>query len=161
MKTRDLAYMGMYLALFFAFDWLANMLPFFKMTNGGTLGLAVVPLLIASFHLGFKKGMLVALLSLPIQFMTGSIYFVSYFQFFLDYALAFGIYGTAVLFKNIYLGISVTNLIRLVGHVLSGFWYFEVPLWGSFTYNAWYMVPTTILCLVIVPLVIKKIKINA
>ena len=75
-KISDLVYMAMYLALFMVFDWLANQIGLFKMPNGGTLGLGVIPLIIASYHLGWKKGLAVAILSVVIQFITGKVYVV-------------------------------------------------------------------------------------
>ena len=122
-KISDLVYMAMYLALFMVFDWLANQIGLFKMPNGGTLGLGVIPLIIASYHLGWKKGLAVAILSVVLQFMTGKVYVVQnsdgftafqvFIQFMMEYPVAFGVYGLSSLFpnfKNFYSGIVVTFL---------------------------------------------------
>ena len=75
-KILDLVYMAMYLALFFVFDWLANVVQLFQMPNGGSLGLGIIPLLMASYHLGWKKGTGVALLAVLLMFLTGKVYII-------------------------------------------------------------------------------------
>ncbi|MBQ6450666.1 MAG: energy-coupled thiamine transporter ThiT [Solobacterium sp.] len=170
-SIRQLVYMAMYLALFFVFDWLSNQLPIFKMPNGGTLGLGVIPLILASYHLGWQKGLAVALLSVVLQFMTGQIYVVQnsdgfnifqiILQFLMEYPIAFGVYGLSSLFPTkgkFYTGVAVTNLIRLALHVIAGHVYWATPWWGSFTYNAWYMIPTMILGLVLMPLIVPRLS---
>lgn len=55
MSVQELVMMAFYLALFTVLDYLANSLPFFRMPQGGTLGLGTVALLLASYQLGWKK----------------------------------------------------------------------------------------------------------
>ena len=69
-QIRDIAYMGMYLALFFVFDWLANAIGLFQMPEGGSLGISVIPLLLCSYMMGWKKGTAVCLLA--VLLMTAS-----------------------------------------------------------------------------------------
>ena len=163
--------MGMYLALYFVLDWLTHTVPLFKMPQGGSLGLSVLALLLASYHLGWKQGVLVGLLSVLLQFMTGQVYIVQnsdgftlwqiVLQFLMEYPLAFGVYGLSSLFNNykgFYTGILVTGMIRLALHVIAGHYYWGSPWWASFTYNAWYMIPTTLFALVVVPLLLPRLK---
>ena len=153
-KTKDLTFMAMYLALFYVLDFIANQLQLFKMKK-------IIALLLASYHLGWKKGTVVALMSVLLQFMTGQMYIVSPMQFVLEYLLAFGIYGMSSFLPNIrfvYTGIIVTNLLRLAFHTIAGVLYWETALFASFSYNAWYMIPTMLVCLVMVPLLHKRIK---
>ena len=170
-KISDLVYMAMYLALFMVFDWLANKIGLFKMPNGGTLGLGVIPLIIASYHLGWKKGLAVAILSVVLQFMTGKVYVVQnsdgftafqvFIQFMMEYPVAFGVYGLSSLFpnfKNFYSGIVVTNLIRLALHTIAGTVFWGTPWGGSFAYNAWYMIPTMIVSAIVVPIIMNRLK---
>ena len=169
-QIRDIAYMGMYLALFFVFDWLSNVIGIFQMPQGGSLGLGVLPLLLCSYHLGWKKGTFVCLVAVLMMFMTGKVYVVQNsdgfapwqiaIQFIMEYPVAFGVYGLASLFPNygkFYSGVAVTNLIRLAIHVVAGTIYWMTPWWGSFTYNAWYMIPTMIMCMVLIPLIYERL----
>ncbi len=170
-QIRDIAYMGMYLALFFVFDWLANAIGLFQMPEGGSLGISVIPLLLCSYMMGWKKGTAVCLLAVLLMFMTGKVYVVQNsdgfapwqiaIQFIMEYPIAFGVYGLASLFPNkgkFYTGVAVTNLIRLVIHWIAGTIFWGTPWWGSFTYNAWYMIPTMLLCLVLVPLINERLS---
>lgn len=170
-QIRDITYMGMYLALFFVFDWLSNAIGLFRMPQGGSLGLGVVPLLLCSYHLGWKKGTFVCLVAVLMMFMTGKVYVVQNsdgfsiwqigLQFLLEYPVAFGVYGLASAFPNkgkFYTGVAVTNLIRLLIHWVCGTVYWATPWWGSFTYNAWYMIPTMIMCLILIPLLYERLS---
>jgi thiamine transporter len=106
----------------------------------------------------------VALLTIPLQFLAAPIYAVNALDFFFEYVLAFAIYGIASLFPNIewkfpiYTGVIVVNLIRLAIHVFAGVFYWESTWWASFIYNAWYMIPTLLLGLVLTPSIVQRIK---
>ncbi|MCF0112317.1 MAG: energy-coupled thiamine transporter ThiT [Erysipelotrichaceae bacterium] len=172
-QTKDLVLMAMYLALFYVLDVISNMIPFFKMPQGGTLGLGVVALILCSYHLGWKKGVVVATLSVVLQFMTGQMWLVQnsdgfsifqiFIQFMMEYPLAFGIYGLSSVFPNygkFYTGAAVTNLVRLGLHIVAGHIYWATPWLGSVTYNAWYMIPTMLVCLVVVPIIDTRLHHN-
>lgn len=165
MKTKDLILMAFYLAIFVVLDYMANVLPLFKMPNGGTLGLGVIALSVASYHLGWKKGVAVGLLSVLLQFLTGRMYVVDPMQFVLEYLVAFGIYGLTSIFPNysikgipIYVGIIVTNLIRYLAHSIAGTLYWKTEWWASVSYNGWYMIPTMIVCLILTPIIMNRIQ---
>ena len=158
LTTKDVAYVAMYLALFYVLDFLSNSLPLFRMPNGGTLGLGTIALLLASYQLGWKLGLMTSLLSILLQFMTGQMYLLGFTQFLLDYFFAFGAYGLACLFPNykyFYSGVLITNLIRFISSTISGGVFYGVDLWGSIVYQATYLIPTTIVGLILVPLLIK------
>ncbi|MFV0254608.1 MAG: energy-coupled thiamine transporter ThiT [Erysipelotrichaceae bacterium] len=158
-RVKDLSFMALYLALFVVLDYVAHILP--KMPQGGSLGLGVLALLLASYHLGWKKGAIVALGSVVLQFIMGQMYVVHPIQFLLDYGIAFGVYGIASLMP-IWVGITLTNVVRYLCSVISGIVFFGEYADGnvvvySLSYNAWYMVPTLIICLVFVPILCKAL----
>lgn len=170
-SVSSLVFMAMYLALFFVLDWFSNQLPLFQMPNGGTLGLGVIPLILCSYHLGWKKGLGVGILSVVLQFMTGKIYLVQnsdgfstgmiLLQFLMEYPLAFGIYGLSSMFPNkgaFYSGTMITNLIRLALHTVAGTVFWATPWAGSFTYNASYMIPTMIVSMILVPVIDRRLE---
>lgn len=159
--TKDLVYMALYAALFIVLDVAVNTLGILQMPNGGSLGVSVIPLLMASYHLGWQKGTVVAVLSILLQYVTGPMYTPDLVGFLLDYFFAFSVYGLASLFPNykwFYSGVLITNLVRLISSTLSGILVWETAPWASLVYNATYMIPTTILCLVLLPLVMPRIK---
>jgi thiamine transporter len=158
MKTIDLVKMAMYLALFAVLDFVAARSGIFVMPQGGSLGLGAIALALASIDLGWRKGLLLALVSIAIQVLTSPpLYFVAWGQFFLDYILAYAMYGTIVLYPiynrkgfTVVTGVIIANLLRLLFHVISGMVYYGVPLIGSITYNSWYMIPTLLVSFVVV-----------
>lgn len=159
--TKDLVYMALYAALFIVLDVAVNTLGILQMPDGGSLGVSVIPLLMASYHLGWQKGTVVAVLSILLQYVTGPMYTPDLVGFLLDYFFAFSVYGLASLFPNykwFYSGVLVTNLVRLICSTLSGILVWETAPWASLVYNATYMIPTAILCLVLLPLVMPRIK---
>ena len=159
--TKDLVYMALYAALFIVLDVAVNTLGILQMPNGGSLGVSVIPLLMASYHLGWQKGTVVAVLSILLQYVTGPMYTPDLVGFLLDYFFAFSVYGLASLFPNykwFYSGVLITNLVRLISSTLSGILVWETAPWASLVYNATYMIPTAILCLVLLPLVMPRIK---
>lgn len=161
LSVKDLVTIALYLALFMVVDAFINTLPFLQMPQGGSLGVSTVVLLIASYHLGAKKGLIVSLLSVLLQFVTGRMYILGFTQFLLDYLISFGVYGIACLFPNkgyFYSGVLITNIIRFISSTLSGVFFYNVTLGGSIIYQAWYMVPTTIVGLVLVPLLYQKLE---
>lgn len=150
--------MAFYLALFFVLDYISNILP--SMPQGGSIGLGTIALLMASYQLGWKKGTVVSVLSVLLQFVTGRMYILGPLQFILDYLIPFGIYGIACLFPNygwFYSGILITNLIRFVSHTLSGVYFYETTWLASMAYQASYMIPTLIADLIFVPLLMKVV----
>ena len=160
-QIRSITFMGMYLALFFVFDWLANAVGFLQMPNGGSLGLGIIPLLLCSYHLGWKKGTLVGIVSVFLQLVIGSVSWYGIASFLLDYMIAYSVYGLASLFPNIsyfYSGIFVTSAVRLLSSTLAGTIVWESPFWASLTYNASYMIPTTLCAVIIVPLLCERLK---
>lgn len=96
-----------------------------------------------------------------LQFVTGRMYILGFTQFLLDYLISFGVYGIACLFPNkgyFYSGVLITNIIRFISSTLSGVFFYNVTLGGSIIYQAWHMVPTTIVGLVLVPLLYQKLE---
>lgn len=166
-----LVFIALYSALFIVLDYAAHAFGLFQMPNGGSLGLGSLAILVAAYHLGWKEGIAVGLISIPLQIISsGGIWFTPTWPLIgllLDYVIPFGIYGLAPLFKNIKLfgvkimsGVIVTNLIRLASHVVVGALLWGVTWIGSVVYNAWYMVPTLILGVILVPLIISRLPIK-
>jgi len=156
----DLVWMALYASLFIVTDYLSNQIAFFKMPQGGTLGLSTVVLLLASYQLGWKKAVGVALLTLPLQGFFAPYYSVHLLDFFLEYVVAFSVYGIASLFPNygkFYTGIVWVNLIRLGIHWFAGVVFWEVTVWGSLVYNAWYMIPTLLIGVILTPLIQQRL----
>ena len=159
--TKDLIFMAMYAALFVLFDRLTDLVPLFSMPSGGKLNFATVVLLLASYHLGWQKGLLTGVVVCILMFITGSISYYGIVSLLFDYLLAYIGYGLACIFPNyglFFSGVLITNLFRLACSTFAGIVVWETPFWGSLSYNATYMLPTIILDLIMVPLIYKAMK---
>lgn len=160
-ETKTLALMAMYCALFVVLDRVSDVLNLFKMANGGKLNFGPIALLICSYHLGWKKGTMVAATSVFLQLVIGSVSWYGIASFLLDYLIAYAAYGLASLFPNrsyFYSGILITSAIRLLSSTLAGTFLWETPFWASLAYNASYMIPTTLCAIILVPLLCERLK---
>ncbi len=160
-EARTLAIMSIYCALFIIFDRISEALNLFKMASGGKLNFGPIALLICSYHLGWKKGLLVGVTSVFLQLVIGSVSWYGIASFLLDYLIAYSVYGLASLFPSFgyfYSGILITSAIRLLSSTLAGIFLWETPFWASLTYNATYMIPTTVCAFLVVPLLCERLK---
>ncbi len=160
LTVKEIVLMAFYIALFMVLDYLGNLLPLLKMPNGGSIGISTIPLLMASYQLGWQKGLAVSVLAVFLMFITGPMYTPDLLGFLLDYLLAFSVYGLASLFPNFgwfYSGVLISNLIRFLCSTVSGVIVWGTPWWGSITYNAPYMIATCILDLIMIPLLMKAL----
>lgn len=161
LRVKDLVFLAMYMAMFVVLDVLINQYQILQMPNGGSLGLSVIPLLMASYHLGWKLGGAGALLSVMLMFITGPMYTPDILGFVLDYVLAFSVYGVACIFPNygyFYSGVLITNVVRFALHSLSGSVVWGLALWPSMVYNFPYMAATAVVSMIVVPILAIRIK---
>ena len=173
-QTKTIAYMAMYVALYVLLKFVGNMIPFLQMPNGGSIELELVALFVASYHLGAKNGVLVAGLSLLLQFALGfNFYIVSFMQFLLDYALPIVVVGAcASYFKKgtksyYYITVVIAMILKWLCNVLSGVYYWPPEdgaagssiAWAfSVGYNTPYNLATLVVCLILVPLLVQRLK---
>lgn len=163
LTTLDLVFMAFYAALFMLLDYFTNMVPFLDMPQGGSIGFSTIALLVCSYHLGWGKGTLVGLISVLIQFITGPMYIPQLLGFLFDYLIAFSVYGLASLFPNykyFYSGVLITNFLRFLSHTIGGVVVWETTLWGSLAYNTPYMLATTVVGLILVPILVERLNLK-
>lgn len=161
----------MYTALALVLDFVKELLPFLNMPQGGSINIALIPVVLASFHLGVKNGLVVGALWWAISSLMGlNSWFISILQYVIDYVIPSIIIGAAAIFykhKSLLeaeLGILLVMLLRTLSVVLSGVYFWpsdaaagSVAAWsGSLAYNLPYSIATTIMLMVIVPLVLKR-----
>lgn len=176
-KTRTYVFIAMYASLSVLFNFLTQFLP--QMANGGTVDLTVIPIFIASYHLGWKKGVWTGMFTWLLELVFGmNRYMVSPLQILFDYVIPVVIPGIAscipsiriksLQISNIYTGVFVAILCKYSSHVLAGvyFWFPEGSAAGSsaawiysaWTYNLGYNVLTLLVCLIIVPILIQSLQ---
>ena len=156
--------------------------------GGAVTLFSMVPILMCGFVYGVKAGFAAAFVYSIIQLILGigTVAYVPdaagvVICVLLDYIVAFTVLGVAGFFKKlktrlytkVMLGTSVALLLRFLSHYIGGAWIwyqitkdgawndyvFKYGKWMySLIYNAWYMVPEIVLCLVAVPVTVMLMK---
>ncbi len=155
-------------ALGFVLDFIA-----FKMPQGGSVSLVMIPIILMAFRRGILAGVLTGLLVGLLQIVTGviSVTPLSFgfvvLQVILDYLVAYGVVGFAGLLRGRYLkaasekqagqmvsaivaGVLLGSVLRYAMHVITGILFFGMFAEGnvvaySAIYNATYMIPVFLL----------------
>ncbi len=160
---------------------LATVLSIFPSINaplGGSITIgSMVPIMLISFLYGMKWGVPVAIGYSCIQLLLGISAVASWGLsigvfigcIFLDYILAYsvlcicGLFGTKSL-KNVIIGTVLSCFLRYICHFLSGLLFFGSwamegfsPLSWAIAYNGAYMLPETIICVVVMSSLYKVI----
>ena len=170
MKTKDLVLISFYSALFGVLEYVTVTFGFLKMPQGGSISLSIIVLIIASYHLGVKKSLMVVGVSFVIMFLIEPPFIVNWIQFLADYILAFAVYAFACCFRDIKVGnvsiptgVIVTTFLGFMAHNIAGWFFFAEyypgdVLWGVSIYNATYMLPTMILSTLTVMVVKPRLE---
>ena len=173
-KTKKIVFISIYVAIALVLDFVKSFIPFLNMPSGGSVNIALIPIVLCSFHLGVYDGCVCGFLWLVVSCLLGlNKYFVSFGQILFDYIVPSIIPGISAIFYSkkkiveIELGIFIAMLIRTFSICLSGaiYWFEEsaaagsIEAWnGSLIYNLPYSIATTIMLMIIVPLLIKTLR---
>lgn len=172
-KNKRLVFISIYCALALVLDYIKTFIPFLNMPSGGSINIALIPIVVCSFHLGLFDGMFTGFLWWLVSSILGlNPYYISISQYIVDYILPSIIVGISSLFykkKNIFeieIGILLMMIIRTFCLVLSGaiFWpegiaSGSVEAWVmSLAYNLPYSIATLIMLLISIPIVLRSIK---
>lgn len=171
-------------ALAIVLDYLAEITQGALFIYGGSISIAMVPIMVISFRRGVIPGLVSGFIVGTIQLMYSG-HLLHPVQYLLDYPVPYtlvGLAGITVLInkkKNtnytLVLGTVIAGLLRYLSHFLSGvvFWSDYVPesfdsmvgtlkgfnpyTWSAF-YNGLYMIPSIIICAILLIVLKKYIK---
>ena len=146
-----------------------------ELPNGGSLTPAMFPLILFAVRWGLKPGLLASFAFGLLQLIFDGAYAWGWQSMLLDYLLAFTPLGLAGLFKGKKWGIFVGTVLgcfcRFVIHYISGITIYRIlvptevlgvmftnPHFYSLAYNGSYMLPNTILALVIAGVLYVPLK---
>ncbi|ADQ14163.1 energy-coupled thiamine transporter ThiT [Halanaerobium hydrogeniformans] len=169
-STRMLAEIGVAVAL-------AVVLNFFKlwrMPQGGSISLEMLPILVVAFRWGFGAGAFSGLSYGLLQLMFGA-YIIHPVQLIMDYPLPYMLLGIAGYFTirkdgvikplNVLVAVVVAGGARLITHILSGVIFFSqyAPegqnVWAYSTiYNASFLIPTLIINYIVILILLKSLN---
>ncbi len=165
-NARRLAYAGLSLALSFLLSYIR----LFRMPQGGSVTPgSMLPLLFFAAAYGVGPGVTVGLVYGLLQYLQGG-WFLNPWQFILDYLLAYAALGLAGLYRKLgskqlytfYLAMLAGILARALAATLAGYMFWDTSLWPSLVYNGSYLVPETVLCMILAlplhDLVMKQLK---
>ena len=143
------------------------------MPSGGSINIALIPIVMCSFYLGIKDGVVAGFIWWLVSSLIGlNNWFINIPQYVVDYVLPSIIPGLSSMFYkkgkifSIELGIFISMLIRTICLILSGaiFWpdgvaSNSIAAWiSSIAYNIPYSIATTVMLLIVVPFILKAFK---
>ncbi|MFK8795763.1 energy-coupled thiamine transporter ThiT [Planococcus plakortidis] len=163
---------AIFAALGFVLDFIA-----FRMPQGGSVSLVMIPIVLMAFRRGIGAGIITGLLVGLLQIVTGfiSVAPLSFgfvvMQVVLDYLLAYGVVGlagvmrgrymeavqskkTGKVFAMVALGVLIGSFLRYTVHVITGILFFGMFAEGnvfiySAVYNATYMIPVALVAAIV------------
>lgn len=154
-----------------------NFITLFRMPQGGSVNLEMLPILIIAFRWGGFPGMLTGLVYGLIQLILNP-YIVHPVQLIMDYPLAYSLVGLTGFmyirslnkksnkssYINVFFAVTAGGLGRLLSHILSGVIFFsqyvpegQNPWLYSTIYNASYMIPSLIISFIIIIPLMKAV----
>lgn len=184
-SVKVLAEVAIFAALAFGLDFFQGAIWKGVFPNGGSIGLAMVPILIICYRRGFLAGFLCGLILSLVQ-MLGGVYVIQgsgleneflkvagpFIQVMLDYVLAYTVVGFTGLFRNSFvksnhkylnlsIGVTVGGLLKYACHVVAGLLFWPGEIFGisgsaySFIYNGLYCIPNIVISVIIIILLYK------
>jgi thiamine transporter len=173
---------GIFSALAFLLDLLANTLQLKIWPQGGSISIAMVPIFIIAFRWGIKGGLAAGFMLGLLQIVTGQAFIAHPLQGFIDYILAFTVLGIAGVVSStiikgmksdekrkillyVILGTFIGSAFRYVCHTAAGVVFFAEyapegtpALLYSIVYNGTYMLPGFVFSAIITYLIIRSTK---
>ena len=155
-------------AVAIALTVICSFIKVWEMPQGGSVALTMIPLLIISYRRGIFAGCVSgALYGLISMLFAGVVYHPM--SILLDYVLAFGLVGVSGLFKKdlggVVFGTCAGVGCRFISSLVSGAVLFasyapegQNPWVYSLVYQATYLIPELIICLVVMVLILFKAK---
>jgi len=164
-------------ALAIALSFVLSCVRLYRMPTGGSVTPgSMLPLMLFSVSFGMGPGLVAGLAYGLLQYLQGG-WWLNVWQFLLDYLLAFAALGLAGIAHNkkdvwLYIFIPVAALGRALCAILAGLmWvadtpveeltvgtmHFSSPLLYSIVYNGAYLVPDTLICLLLALLIAKPL----
>ena len=157
---------------------LAQILSYLKLAqapNGGSVTAAMFPLLLFAVRWGLKPGLAVGFLFGLLQMIFDGAYAWGWQSMVLDYLVAFTPLGLAGLFRGRSWGLFAGTVVgcagRFIVHYISGVtiykiliptefmrWTFTSPAAYSLIYNGSYMLPNTVIALVLSAVLYRPLK---
>jgi len=140
---------------------------FFSLPQGGSINVGMVPIFWLAFRRGWKIGIFGGAVFGVVDLAIDP-FVVNPIQLILDYPLAFAVLGLAGFFQKYpVIGVIVGGTGRFVSHFVSGIIYFAnyapagmSPVVYSAIYNGTYLIPSMIICAIVIGIMQKSKALN-
>ena len=175
---RTIVEVGLFSALGFVLDEIQGIAFASVFTAGGSIGFAMVAVLIIAYRRGWLPAICTGLIMGALDLITKA-YFITFWQVLLDYILPYALVGTAGFFKPWFdkeqssnkrililcLGAVVGGLLKFLSHFIVGTlvwapmgydWAIENEVLYSFAYNIAFTGPSIVLSAVLLVLLFKR-----
>lgn len=156
------------IAAFVALAVICSFIKVWEMPQGGSVALTMVPILLIAFRRGALAGIITGSLYGAISLLFAGVIYHP-LSILLDYILAFGLVGVAGFFRKNLPSVLLGTVLGIAGRFLSS-WVSGAVLFGAYApagqnpwvysliYQATYLIPELLLCLVVVGLLYGKAK---
>lgn len=158
-------------ALLIALAMVLNEIKLFRLPNGGSITLEMLPIFVYALRWGVGPGVLAGLVFGALQMVLDGAIAWGWQSLLLDYLLAFPPLGLAGLFRGrkwgVFVGSAIGALGRFAVHFISGVTIYAItvptvifsrtytsPALYSLVYNGSYMLINTVLCMVVLGLLL-------
>ena len=149
--VRIIAEVGIFAAIGFVLDEIQGAIAF-SFTSGGSIGIAMVAVLIVAYRRGWLPALFTGLIMGALDFATKA-YIVHPMQILLDYIIPYMVVGVAGFFKPLFdktdrkdlkilwliVGTVIGGLLKFFSHFFAGLYFWNDPEW--FAWNLNYMSP--------------------
>lgn len=150
-------------ALAIALSFVLSCFRLYRMPQGGSVTPgSMLPLMLFSAAFGVGPGLLAGMAYGVLQYFQGG-WFLNVWQFLLDYILAFAALGLCGLYRHLpktwglYAAMALAAVCRALSATLAGYMFWETDLWPSLVYNGTYLIPDTIICMVLAVFIAKPV----
>lgn len=168
MSTKEFTEISIMIALTSVFEVIFSSIGITIFPNGGSVSLALLPLMVITMRLGFLRGLLAASIYGIFQFVLPvPVFFLTPVQYLFDYIVptiaAVLIVALGRKKSQIYLGVVAVFAAKYLSHVIAGvvFWSefapegFSAWTWSLY-YNATYAFPSMVLSLIVVGVLLNR-----
>ena len=166
-STKILAEIIVLVALAAVLGFISHNLSILRLPQGGSINLGMVPIFWLALRRNWKIGLFAGAVFGVVD-MALEPFIVHPVQFILDYPLAFALLGLAGFFRKYpIVGVAVGGFGRFLCHFISGIVYFAnyapigmSPVVYSAFYNGTYIIPSIIICAIIIGILQKSKTLN-
>ena len=162
LTTKNLSYMALFAAMQIILEFCTKI---YEMPQGGNCAFSLIAIFLCGYLMNWGYSLIVALVCLGLQFALGLATFYGLLSIVFDYILPMIFIGMSAIiplvkFKGYELpvGIIIAGILKIVCHLISGWYAFKTPLVANLLYNLPYNILTIIVCFILFMFLYPRLK---